>query len=79
MEELSFFVSLRLYSCLHYEPFVTVTLVTFEMDLEDDTTVLTTLKSFNNFVSRPEHPQRLSDHSAGSGFLQSQYKRSIEV
>uniref|UniRef100_A0A3Q3KFM4 Mitotic spindle assembly checkpoint protein MAD1 n=1 Tax=Monopterus albus TaxID=43700 RepID=A0A3Q3KFM4_MONAL len=29
------------------------------MDLEDDTTVLTTLKSFNSFISRPEHPQRL--------------------
>uniref|UniRef100_A0A4W6DKL8 Mitotic spindle assembly checkpoint protein MAD1 n=1 Tax=Lates calcarifer TaxID=8187 RepID=A0A4W6DKL8_LATCA len=49
------------------------------MDLEDDTTVLTTLKSFNSFISRPEHPQRLSDHSAGSGNLQSQYKRSMEL
>ncbi|XP_072240818.1 mitotic spindle assembly checkpoint protein MAD1 [Leuresthes tenuis] len=48
------------------------------MDLEDDTTVLTTLKSFNTFISRPDHPQRLSDHSAGSGNLQSQYKRSME-
>ncbi|KAM6940455.1 mitotic spindle assembly checkpoint protein MAD1 [Xenentodon cancila] len=48
------------------------------MDLEDDTTVLTTLKSFNTFISRPEHPQRLSDRSAGSGMLQSQYKRSME-
>ncbi|KAM7394576.1 hypothetical protein PAMP_021367 [Pampus punctatissimus] len=49
------------------------------MDLEDDTTVLTTLKSFNSFISRPEHPQRLSEHSAGSGNLQSQYKRSMEL
>uniref|UniRef100_A0A7N6A0Y3 Mitotic spindle assembly checkpoint protein MAD1 n=1 Tax=Anabas testudineus TaxID=64144 RepID=A0A7N6A0Y3_ANATE len=49
------------------------------MDLEDDTTVLTTLKSFNSFISRPEHPQRLSDHSAASGNLQSQYKRSMEL
>ncbi|XP_037545734.1 mitotic spindle assembly checkpoint protein MAD1 [Nematolebias whitei] len=49
------------------------------MDLEDDITVLTTLKSFNTFISRPEHPQRLSEHSAGSGFLQSQYKRNMEL
>ncbi|KAM4585391.1 mitotic spindle assembly checkpoint protein MAD1 isoform 1-T2 [Odontesthes bonariensis] len=49
------------------------------MDLEDDTTVLTTLKSFNTFISRPDHPQRLSEHSAGSGNLQSQYKRSMEL
>ncbi|XP_013871306.1 mitotic spindle assembly checkpoint protein MAD1 [Austrofundulus limnaeus] len=49
------------------------------MDLEDDTTVLTTLKSFNTFISRPERPQRLSDLSAGSGFLQSQYKCSMEL
>ncbi|XP_042243913.1 mitotic spindle assembly checkpoint protein MAD1 [Thunnus thynnus] len=49
------------------------------MDLEDDTTVLTTLKSFNSFISRPEHPQRLSEHSAGSGNLQTQYKRSMEL
>ncbi|XP_028271447.1 mitotic spindle assembly checkpoint protein MAD1 [Parambassis ranga] len=49
------------------------------MDLEDDTTVLTTLKSFNSFISRPEYPQRLSEHSVGSGNLQSQYKRSMEL
>ncbi|TMS22837.1 Mitotic spindle assembly checkpoint protein MAD1, partial [Larimichthys crocea] len=49
------------------------------MDLEDDTTVLTTLKSFNSFISRNEPPQRLSEHSAGSGNLQSQYKRSMEL
>ncbi|XP_037620852.1 mitotic spindle assembly checkpoint protein MAD1 [Sebastes umbrosus] len=49
------------------------------MDLEDDTTVLTTLKSFNSFISRTEPPQRLSEHSAGSGALQSQYKRSMEL
>ncbi|XP_070684520.1 mitotic spindle assembly checkpoint protein MAD1 [Pempheris klunzingeri] len=49
------------------------------MDLEDDTTVLTTLKSFNSFISCTEPPQRLSEHSAGSGNLQSQYKRSMEL
>ncbi|XP_038568813.1 mitotic spindle assembly checkpoint protein MAD1 isoform X2 [Micropterus salmoides] len=49
------------------------------MDLEDDTTVLTTLKSFNSFISHTERPQRLSEHSAGSGNLQSQYKRSMEL
>ncbi|XP_034455560.1 mitotic spindle assembly checkpoint protein MAD1 [Hippoglossus hippoglossus] len=49
------------------------------MDLEDDTTVLTTLKSFNSFISCPEHPPRLSDRPAGSGILQSQYKRSMEL
>lgn len=49
------------------------------MDLEDDTTVLTTLKSFNSFISRSENPQRLSENPAGSGNLQSQYKRSMEL
>ncbi|KAM9363179.1 mitotic spindle assembly checkpoint protein MAD1 [Symphorus nematophorus] len=49
------------------------------MDLEDDTTVLTTLKSFNSFISRTTPPQRLSENSAGSGNLQSQYKRSMEL
>ncbi|KAL7404732.1 hypothetical protein ABVT39_018634 [Epinephelus coioides] len=49
------------------------------MDLEDDTTVLTTLKSFNSFISRTEPAQRLSEHPAGSGVLQSQYKRSMEL
>ncbi|MEQ2187297.1 hypothetical protein GOODEAATRI_003251 [Goodea atripinnis] len=34
---------------------------TLKMDLEDDTTILTTLKSFNTFISRPEHPQRPSE------------------
>ncbi|XP_059189647.1 mitotic spindle assembly checkpoint protein MAD1 [Centropristis striata] len=48
------------------------------MDLEDDTTVLTTLKSFNSFISHTEPPQRLSEHTAGSS-LQSQYKRSMEL
>ncbi|CAM9201073.1 unnamed protein product [Lampetra planeri] len=48
------------------------------MDLEDDTTVLTTMKSFNSFISHPEHPQRLSEHSAGTVNLQMQYKRSME-
>ncbi|XP_068593531.1 mitotic spindle assembly checkpoint protein MAD1 isoform X1 [Cebidichthys violaceus] len=49
------------------------------MDLEDDTTVLTTLKSFNSFISRTDPPQRLSEHSAGPANLQSQYKRSMEL
>uniref|UniRef100_A0A3B5QMP8 Mitotic spindle assembly checkpoint protein MAD1 n=1 Tax=Xiphophorus maculatus TaxID=8083 RepID=A0A3B5QMP8_XIPMA len=47
------------------------------MDLEDDTTILTTLKSFNTFISRHEHPQRPSEQS-GSGNLQPHYKRSME-
>lgn len=50
-----------------------------KMDLEDDTTILSTLKSFNTFISRPERPQLPSERSAGSGVLQSQYKRSMEV
>ncbi|XP_042341152.1 mitotic spindle assembly checkpoint protein MAD1 [Plectropomus leopardus] len=49
------------------------------MDLEDDTTVLTTLKSFNSFISCTEPPQQLSEHSAGNGALQNQYKRSMEL
>ncbi|XP_031719054.1 mitotic spindle assembly checkpoint protein MAD1 [Anarrhichthys ocellatus] len=49
------------------------------MDLEDDTTVLTTLKSFNSFISRTDPPQRLSEHSAGPANLQNQYKRSMEL
>uniref|UniRef100_A0A8C9WU88 Mitotic spindle assembly checkpoint protein MAD1 n=1 Tax=Sander lucioperca TaxID=283035 RepID=A0A8C9WU88_SANLU len=49
------------------------------MDLEDDTTVLTTLKSFNSFISHSNAPQRLSEPSAGNGNLQSQYKRSMEL
>lgn len=48
------------------------------MDLEDDTSVLATLKSFNSFISHSEPPQRLSEHSAGGTNLQSQYKRSME-
>ncbi|XP_026158484.1 mitotic spindle assembly checkpoint protein MAD1 isoform X2 [Mastacembelus armatus] len=49
------------------------------MDLDDDTTVFTTLKSFNSFISRPEHPQQVSDQLTRSGNLQSQYKRSMEL
>ncbi|KAM8879563.1 mitotic spindle assembly checkpoint protein MAD1 isoform 1-T4 [Spinachia spinachia] len=49
------------------------------MDLEDDTTVLTTLKSFNSFIRHSEAPRRLSEHSAGSANLQIQYKRSMEL
>lgn len=49
------------------------------MDLEDDTTVLTTLKSFNSFISRNEPPQLLSEHSVGKTHLQSRYKRSMEL
>ncbi|XP_010766457.1 mitotic spindle assembly checkpoint protein MAD1-like, partial [Notothenia coriiceps] len=52
---------------------------TLMMDLEDDTSVLTTLKSFNSFISQTEAPQRLSEGSAGSGNLHSQYKRSMEL
>uniref|UniRef100_H3CS51 Mitotic spindle assembly checkpoint protein MAD1 n=1 Tax=Tetraodon nigroviridis TaxID=99883 RepID=H3CS51_TETNG len=48
------------------------------MDLEDDTTVFTTLKSLNSFISRTEPQQRLSEYS-GSGNLQGQYKRSMEL
>lgn len=48
------------------------------MDLEDDTTVFTTLKSLNSFISRTEPQQRLSEYS-GSGNLQGQYKRSMEA
>uniref|UniRef100_A0A8C5D6X7 Mitotic spindle assembly checkpoint protein MAD1 n=1 Tax=Gouania willdenowi TaxID=441366 RepID=A0A8C5D6X7_GOUWI len=51
----------------------------FKMDLDDDTAVITTLKSFNSFINRPELPQRLSESSAGSGNLQSQYKRRMEL
>uniref|UniRef100_A0A3Q3LAN8 Mitotic arrest deficient 1 like 1 n=1 Tax=Mastacembelus armatus TaxID=205130 RepID=A0A3Q3LAN8_9TELE len=50
-----------------------------KMDLDDDTTVFTTLKSFNSFISRPEHPQQVSDQLTRSGNLQSQYKRSMEL
>ncbi|XP_051242559.1 mitotic spindle assembly checkpoint protein MAD1 isoform X1 [Dicentrarchus labrax] len=53
--------------------------MSLNMDLEDDTTVLTTLKSFNSFISHTEPPQRLSEQSAGIGNLQSQYKRSMEL
>ncbi|XP_020498879.1 mitotic spindle assembly checkpoint protein MAD1 [Labrus bergylta] len=49
------------------------------MDLEDNTTVLTTLKSFNSFISCSEAPQRLSEQPAGTGNLQSQFKRSMEL
>lgn len=48
------------------------------MDLEDDTTVFTTLKSLNSFLGRAEPQQRLSEFSGSSG-LQGQYKRSMEV
>ncbi|CAL9699820.1 unnamed protein product [Knipowitschia caucasica] len=44
------------------------------MDLEDDTAVLATLKSFNSFLSQSE-PQR----AAGPPTLQNQYKRSMEL
>lgn len=59
-----------------------LTPATPSMDLEDDTTVLTTLKSFNSFIRCAERPQRPSSDSAAapaSGVLQSQYKRSMEV
>lgn len=47
-----------------------------QMELEDDTTVLTTLKSFNSFISRSEP---LSEQAGGIVSLQSHYKRSMEV
>uniref|UniRef100_A0A667WAA4 Mitotic spindle assembly checkpoint protein MAD1 n=1 Tax=Myripristis murdjan TaxID=586833 RepID=A0A667WAA4_9TELE len=49
------------------------------MDLEDDTTVFATLKSFNSFISRPDPPQRLSEQAAAGAGLQMQYKRSMEL
>lgn len=48
------------------------------MDFEDNTTVLTTLKSFNSFINQSE-PARGSDLSTGAGTLQSQYKRRLEL
>ncbi|XP_030001569.1 mitotic spindle assembly checkpoint protein MAD1 [Sphaeramia orbicularis] len=47
------------------------------MDLEDDTTVLTTLKSFNSFISRSQPPQPLPECSGYGGSLQSTYERSM--
>uniref|UniRef100_A0A8C6T6Q0 Mitotic arrest deficient 1 like 1 n=1 Tax=Neogobius melanostomus TaxID=47308 RepID=A0A8C6T6Q0_9GOBI len=44
------------------------------MDLEDNTTVLTTLKSFNAFISQSETPKL----SAGPSTLQNKYKRSMD-
>ncbi|KAM4603748.1 mitotic spindle assembly checkpoint protein MAD1 [Polymixia lowei] len=49
------------------------------MDIEDDTTVFATLKSFNSFISRPDPPKRPLEHSTGSGHLQIEYKRSMEL
>ncbi|XP_034044169.1 mitotic spindle assembly checkpoint protein MAD1 [Thalassophryne amazonica] len=49
------------------------------MDLEDDTTVLTTLKSFNSFISRPEPLQRQPEHFSHGANLQNQYKHSMEL
>uniref|UniRef100_A0A8C6KD86 Mitotic spindle assembly checkpoint protein MAD1 n=1 Tax=Nothobranchius furzeri TaxID=105023 RepID=A0A8C6KD86_NOTFU len=45
----------------------------------NDTTVLTTLRSFNTFISRPERSQLQSERSAESGNLQNQYKRQMEL
>ena len=51
-----------------------------EMDMEDDTTVFATLKSFNSFISRPDPPpKRPPDQPSGGANLQIQYKRSMEV
>lgn len=47
------------------------------MDIDDDTTVFQTLKSYNAFISQSDALEGL--HSAGCGTLQSQYKRSMEV
>ncbi|XP_053712054.1 mitotic spindle assembly checkpoint protein MAD1 [Synchiropus splendidus] len=48
------------------------------MDLDDDTTVLTTLKSFNSFISRPEPASRRLE-TPRTGNLQAQYKHSMEL
>lgn len=81
-----FYLSFRLWAAKVYLCFyanvqhlLLWTSVALKMDLEDDTTVLTTLKSFNSFIGQSEPPQRLSEHSVGCGNLQSQYKRSMEV
>ncbi|XP_033838848.1 mitotic spindle assembly checkpoint protein MAD1 [Periophthalmus magnuspinnatus] len=47
------------------------------MDLEDDTTILTTLKSFNSFISQSEPPRGAILTAPPT--LQSQYKRSFEL
>ncbi|XP_068178708.1 mitotic spindle assembly checkpoint protein MAD1 [Antennarius striatus] len=49
------------------------------MDLEDDTTVLTTLKAFNSFIGSSEPSRQHSGPSEGAGKLQTQYKRSMEL
>uniref|UniRef100_A0A8C5FCL5 Mitotic arrest deficient 1 like 1 n=1 Tax=Gadus morhua TaxID=8049 RepID=A0A8C5FCL5_GADMO len=49
------------------------------MDMEDNTTVFSTLKSFNSFISHPEPPKRHSEQPAGSANLQINYKRSMEL
>ncbi|CAL8330695.1 unnamed protein product [Merluccius merluccius] len=51
-----------------------------EMDIDDDTAVFATLKSFNSFISRPDPPpKRPPDQPAGGANLQIQYKRSMEL
>uniref|UniRef100_A0A8C5FNY2 Mitotic arrest deficient 1 like 1 n=1 Tax=Gadus morhua TaxID=8049 RepID=A0A8C5FNY2_GADMO len=50
-----------------------------KMDMEDNTTVFSTLKSFNSFISHPEPPKRHSEQPAGSANLQINYKRSMEL
>lgn len=49
------------------------------MDIEDNTTVFATLKSFNSFISRPDPPKRPAEQPVGSANLQVQYKRSMEL
>lgn len=49
------------------------------MDLEDDTTVLKTLKSFNAFISSSEPPQQWPECSGHGGSLPSAYKRNMEL
>ncbi|KAM3865165.1 mitotic spindle assembly checkpoint protein MAD1 [Diretmus argenteus] len=48
------------------------------MDIDDDTAVFETLKSFNSFISRPDPSQRLLELPTGSGNLQIHYKRGME-
>ncbi|KAM6972734.1 mitotic spindle assembly checkpoint protein MAD1 [Aplochiton taeniatus] len=49
------------------------------MDIEDDTSVFATLKSFNSFISRPDPYQRIREPTPGSADLQSRHKRSMEL
>ncbi|KAJ8391873.1 hypothetical protein AAFF_G00084890, partial [Aldrovandia affinis] len=47
-------------------------------NMEDDTTVFTTLKSFKSFISQPDTWHHQAETSVGSGDLQAQYIQKIE-